>query len=88
MSHPVRVCHAADGLAGLQGLFDKANLLVVTPSPPTLGAEHIDLHSCDLKAGLKVKSSGTLEDLNKEAAAGGIQTSRPFAVLIESERGF
>lgn len=47
-------CHAADRLAGLQGLFDKADLLVVTPSPPTLGAQHIDLHSRrDLKARLR-----------------------------------
>lgn len=45
MSHPVPACHAADRLAGLQGLFDKADLLVVTPSPPTLGAQHIVLHS-------------------------------------------
>lgn len=50
MSHPVPAC-PPDRLAGLQGLFDKADLLVVTPSPPTLGAQHIDLHSRrDLKA--------------------------------------
>ncbi|WP_236000030.1 hypothetical protein [Bradyrhizobium uaiense] len=36
MSHPVSACHPADRLAGLQGLFDKADLLIVTPSPPTL----------------------------------------------------
>ncbi len=59
MSHPVPACHPADRLAGLQGLFDKAHLLVLTPSPPTLGAQHIDLHSRrDLKARVKVKSLG------------------------------
>lgn len=45
VSHPVPARDAADRLASLQALFDKANLLVVTPSPPTLGAQHIDLHS-------------------------------------------
>jgi hypothetical protein len=35
VSHPVPARDAADRLASLQGLFDKANLLVVTPSPPT-----------------------------------------------------
>jgi hypothetical protein len=62
----VPTCHAADRLAGLQGLFDKADLLVVTPSPPTLGAQHIDLHSRrDLKARLKVKSSGRLANYTR-----------------------
>lgn len=65
-------CDAADRLAGLQGLLDKPDLLVVTPSSPTLGAQHIDLHSPrDLKARLKVKSSG--HPSNYAAVAGGIQ---------------
>ena len=66
MSHSVPARHAADCLANLQGLFDQANLLVVTPSSPTLGAQHIDLHSpCDLKARLKVKSSGRLSNYTR-----------------------
>ncbi|MES5485126.1 hypothetical protein QMZ05_20420 [Bradyrhizobium sp. INPA03-11B] len=45
---------AADCLIGLRGLFDKADLLVVTPSPPAFGAQHINLHSPrDLKARLR-----------------------------------
>ncbi|MET3911304.1 hypothetical protein ABID59_005667 [Bradyrhizobium sp. S3.3.6] len=63
VSHPVPARDAADRLASLQGLFDKANLLVVTPSPPTLGAQDIDLHSRrDLKARFKVKSSARLSN--------------------------
>lgn len=66
MSHPVPARDAADRLASLQGLFDKANLLVVTPSPPTLGAQHIDLHSPhDLKARLKAKSSRRLPNYTR-----------------------
>jgi hypothetical protein len=54
---------AADRLASLQALFDKANLLVVTLSPPTLGAQHIDLHSpVTLKLDLRSKSSGRLSN--------------------------
>ena len=66
MSHPVPARDAADRLASLQGLFDKANLLVVTPSSPTLGAQHIDLHSPrDLKARLKAKSSRRLPNYTR-----------------------
>jgi len=72
MSHPVPACHPADRLAGLQGLFDKADLLVVTPLPPTLGAQHIDLHSRrDLKARLKVKSSGRLANYTRRSPPEG-----------------
>lgn len=54
VSHLVPAHDAADRLASLKCLVDKANLLVVTPSPPTLGAQHIDLHSPrDLKARLR-----------------------------------
>lgn len=57
---------AADRLASLQGLFNKANLPVVTPSPPTRGAQNLDLHSPrDFKAKLKVKSSGRLSQYTK-----------------------
>lgn len=63
---------AADRLASLQGFFDKANLLVVTPSPPTLGAQHIDLHSPgDLKARLKVKSSARQSNYTRRPPPGG-----------------
>ena len=66
MSHPVPARDAADCLTSLEGLFDKANLLVVTPAPPTLSAQHIDLHSPrDLKARLKVKSSGRLSNYTR-----------------------
>src|SRR5207248_152988 len=66
MSHPVPGRDAADRLASLQGLFDKANLLVVTPSSPTLGAQHIDLHSPrDFKARLKAKSSRRLPNYTR-----------------------
>ena len=66
MSYPVPARDAADRLASLQGLFDKANLLVVTPSSPTLGAQHIDLHSPrDLKARLKAKSSRRLPNYTR-----------------------
>jgi hypothetical protein len=66
MSHSAPACHPADRLARLQGLFDKADLLVVTPSPPTLSAQHIDLDSRrDLKARLKVKSSGRLANYTR-----------------------
>src|SRR5204863_6469635 len=63
----------------LQGLFDKANLLVVTPSPPTLGTQHIDLHSPrDLKARLKVKSSGRLSNYTRRPTPEGYDSpSRP-----------
>ncbi|CDX51594.1 hypothetical protein MPL3365_130551 [Mesorhizobium plurifarium] len=41
----------ADPLAGLEGLFDKPDLLVVTLSPPTLGAQHLTcIPRRDLKA--------------------------------------
>lgn len=74
MSHPVPARHPADRLAGLQGLFDKADLLVVTPSPPTLGAQHIDLHSRrDLKARLKVKSSGRLTNYTRRPPPKGYE---------------
>jgi len=72
VSHPVPARDAADRLASLQGLFDKANLLVVAPSPPTLGAQHIDLHSPrDLKARLKVKSSGRLSNYTRRPTPEG-----------------
>jgi hypothetical protein len=68
MSHPVPARDAADRLASPQGLFDKANLLVVTPSSPTLGAQHIDLHSPrDLKARLKAKSSRRLPNYTRRS---------------------
>lgn len=35
----------ADSLASLLGLLDQTNLLVVTPSPPTFGAQYLHLHS-------------------------------------------
>src|SRR5262249_10900010 len=76
VSHPVPARDAADRLASLQGLFDKANLLVVTPSPPTLGAQHIDLHSPrDLKARLKVKSSGRLSNYTRRPPPEGYHDS-------------
>jgi hypothetical protein len=62
MGHPMPGCHAADRLAGLHGLFDKADLVGVTPSPLTLGAQHVDLPSRpDFEARLEVKSSACLE---------------------------
>src|SRR5687767_15081088 len=55
---PVSARDPADRLAGLQGLFDTADLLIGTPPTLTLGAQCTDLHSRrDLKAGLKIKSS-------------------------------
>ena len=64
---------AADRLAGLQGLLDEAELLlVVTPSPPTLGAQHIDLHSPrDLKARFRVKSSSHLFNCARRSSPAG-----------------
>ena len=68
MSHPAPARDAADRLASLQGLSDKANFLVVTPSSPALGAQHIDLHSPrDLKARLKAKSSGRLSNYTRRS---------------------
>src|SRR5262249_51170814 len=47
-----------NSLTSLQGLFDQTNLLVVTPAPSTLDAQHLHLHSLyDLKARLEVTSS-------------------------------
>src|SRR6185295_18970807 len=47
-----------NSLTSLQGLFDQTNLLVVTPAPSTLDAQHLYLHSLyDLKARLEVTSS-------------------------------
>ena len=98
MSHPVPARHAADRLANLQGLFDQANLLVITPSSPTLGAQYIDLHSSrDLKARLKVKSSGRLSNYTRrpppegyEAARGRLRIERiankDFVTLAEIKR--
>jgi len=55
-------CNAADALSRLQALVDQTNLLVVTPSPPTLRAKY--LHSLDdLKARLKVTSSNQRQSL-------------------------
>lgn len=80
---------AADRLASLQGFFDKANLLVVTPSPPTLGAQHIDLHSPgDLKARLKVKSSARQSNYTRRPPPGGYHEGpqhlqqRPLTLLL------
>ncbi len=73
MSHPVPACHAADRLVGLQGLFDKADLLVVTPSPPTLGPNHIVLHSrCDLKARLRSNAQAA-----SQSTQGGLRRTPP-----------
>ncbi|MEZ0085211.1 hypothetical protein ABIF72_007709 [Bradyrhizobium japonicum] len=41
----------ADRLTSLQGLLNKSDLLVVTPSAPALGAQYLHLHLWyDLKA--------------------------------------
>jgi len=74
---------AADRLASLQGLFDKANLLVVAPSPPTLGAQHIDLHSPrDLKARPKVKSSARLSNYARRPPPEEYNQTRRFSALL------
>ncbi|MGY3573027.1 hypothetical protein ACVMB1_000231 [Bradyrhizobium sp. USDA 4504] len=58
MSHPVPACHPRRPSRRAARSLRQANLLVVTPSPPTLGAQHIDLHSQrDLKARLMGWSS-------------------------------
>ncbi|MBB4383132.1 hypothetical protein [Bradyrhizobium sp. SBR1B] len=83
MSHPVPACHHADRLAGLQGLFDKADLLVVTPSPPTLGAQHIDLHSRrDLKAR---RNSNELDKRVRETQPLIIILNISFTILFGEE---
>jgi hypothetical protein len=83
VSHPVPARDAADRLASLQGLFDKANLLVVTPSPPTLGAQHIDLHSPrDLKARLKVKSSGRLSNYTRRPPPEGYREAEQVGFYL------
>lgn len=88
MSHPVPTCHAADRLAGLQGLFDKADLLVVIPSPPTLGTQHIDLHSRrDLKARLKVKSSGLLANYTRRPPPEGDTKPRCLIDVLKDPSG-
>lgn len=75
---------AADRLASLQGLFDKANLLVVPPSPPTLGAQHIDLHSPhDLKAKLKVRSSGRLSNYTRRPTPEGYRDTHYLTDVLE-----
>jgi WD40 repeat protein len=56
----------------------KSHLLVVTPSRPTLVAQHIDLHSHrDLKAGLKVKSSGRSSNCTRRPPPGAYLASNP-----------
>src|SRR5262249_13430652 len=49
--------HPTNSLAGLHGLLDEANLLVVTPAAPTFDAQYLNLHSPhDLKLDLRSHS--------------------------------
>ncbi|MFK4532231.1 hypothetical protein ABIA00_000414 [Bradyrhizobium ottawaense] len=43
-SHPMPARDPADRLTSLQGLLNKSDLLVVTPSAPALGAQYLHLH--------------------------------------------
>src|SRR5262245_63604010 len=61
--------NAADRLSRLQRLLNQTSFFLVAPTPPTFSAQNLDLHvPHDLKARLKVKSSGDLPNCTRRSS--------------------